>query len=77
MRDRFFPTKTREEIETDNRDELDAWIDERASALIEEGLPPDDARRRALEEFSGSGSFPSTSGCPHRCDRGTRTSRLQ
>jgi predicted permease len=51
MRESFFTTRTREEIGADNRAELDAWIDERVSALVEGGVDPDEARRRALEEF--------------------------
>ena len=51
MRDPIFLTRTRKEIASDNRAELEAWIDERVAALIAEGVDPDDARLRALEEF--------------------------
>lgn len=51
MRDPIFLTRTRTEIASDNRAELEAWIDERVAALIAEGFHPDAARRRALEEF--------------------------
>ena len=51
MRDPIFLTRTRQEIASDNRAELEAWIDERVAALIAEGVDPDDARLRALEEF--------------------------
>ena len=51
MREPFFRTRTRRAIADDARDELESWIDERADALIAEGLAPDDARRRALDEF--------------------------
>ena len=51
MRDPIFLTRTRKEIASDNHAELEAWIDERVAALIAEGVDPDDARLRALEEF--------------------------
>jgi predicted permease len=51
MRDPFFLTRSRRDIARDNRDEIDAWIDERVGALIAEGLSVEDARRRAHAEF--------------------------
>ena len=45
------PTRTREQIAADNRAEIDAWIEERADALVASGVDPAAARRRALEEF--------------------------
>jgi putative ABC transport system permease protein len=51
MRDPSIPTRSREKIEADNRAELDSWIDERVAELTAGGMHPDDARRRALEEF--------------------------
>jgi putative ABC transport system permease protein len=51
MRDPIIPTRSREKIASENRDELDGWIDERTSELVKEGMQPDQARRRALEEF--------------------------
>src|SRR5215216_4953143 len=51
MRDLIFLTRTRKEIATDNRAEVDAWIDERVADLAAHGMADDEARRRALEEF--------------------------
>jgi len=45
------PTKSRAKIAAENRAELDGWIDERAEELVAAGMPPDEARRRAIEEF--------------------------
>src|SRR5687767_2521769 len=50
-REPIIPTRSRERIAADNRSELDGWIDERVAELTAGGMPPDDARRRALEEF--------------------------
>jgi predicted permease len=49
--DPILPTRTRERIAADNRAELDAWIDERATQLVARGMAMSDARRHALEEF--------------------------
>ena len=51
MRDPIIPTKTRRQIAADNRAELEGWIDERAAELAARGMDPDEARRRAVEEF--------------------------
>jgi predicted permease len=52
MRDEpIIPTRSRQKIASENRVELEGWIAERAAELVKEGLQPDDARRRALEEF--------------------------
>lgn len=51
MRDPIIPARTREKIASDNRAELDAWIEERAAELTARGTHPEEARRRALEEF--------------------------
>ena len=51
MREPIIPTRSREQIAADNRAELDGWIEERAADLRAGGMPPDAARRRALEEF--------------------------
>ncbi len=51
MADPIFPTRSRDQIAADARAELDAWIDERAEALVAHGMPLEEARRRALEEF--------------------------
>ena len=55
MRDPLIPTRSRERISADNRAELDAWIEERAEALVARGMPLQDARRRALAEFGDHG----------------------
>ena len=55
MFDSLLPTRSREKIAADNRAELDGWIDERAAALVARGLQPEEARRRALEEFGDVG----------------------
>ncbi|HEV8365528.1 MAG TPA: permease prefix domain 1-containing protein, partial [Gemmatimonadaceae bacterium] len=44
-------TRSREKIASENRDELDGWIAERVTDLVKNGMQPDAARRRALEEF--------------------------
>lgn len=44
-------TRTREQIAADNRAEIDAWIDERATALAANGMDLAEARRLAVEEF--------------------------
>ena len=51
MREPIIPTRSREEIAADNRAELDGWIEERTADLRAGGMPPDAARRRAIEEF--------------------------
>ena len=51
MREPIFPTRTRAEIAADNRAEIEGWIAERAAELTTRGMNPEDARRRALEEF--------------------------
>ncbi len=51
MRNPFYPARTRDEIATDNHDELAAWLDERTADLIARGVPPEAARRRASAEF--------------------------
>ena len=51
MRDPIVPTRSRARIAAENRAELDGWIDERADALAAAGMTPEQARRRALEEF--------------------------
>jgi len=51
MRDPIIATRSRQKIASENRDELDGWIDERATDLARQGVQPDEARRRALEEF--------------------------
>jgi putative ABC transport system permease protein len=52
MRDEpIIATRSRQKIASENRAELDGWIDERAAELMKNGLQPDEARRRALEEF--------------------------
>ena len=56
MRDHLYSTRTRPEIAAGNREELDAWIEERIAALIATGVPPDAARQRALEEFGDVGT---------------------
>lgn len=56
MREPLVPTRSRERIAADNRAELEGWIDERASELAARGMPPDEARRRALEEFGDLGA---------------------
>ena len=54
MHDDISPTKSRERIAAENRAELEAWIDERAEALIARGTPPDEARRQAHREFGNA-----------------------
>ena len=51
MRDPIDLPRSREKIATDNRAELEGWIDERAAELAARGMAPADARRRAFEEF--------------------------
>ena len=51
MPDPIFPTRSRQQIAAENRAELDAWIDERAEELAARGMPLEEARRRAREEF--------------------------
>src|SRR5213082_2101569 len=51
MHDPIMGSRSRQRIATDNRAELDAWIDECTANLIAQGVHPDDARRRALDEF--------------------------
>jgi putative ABC transport system permease protein len=51
MRDPFFPTRSRDDIAADNREELRAWIDERTAELIDGGMNADAARRIAEAEF--------------------------
>ena len=51
MRDFTFRSRSRKDIEAENREELAAWIDERADELTAQGWLPDAARRRAIEEF--------------------------
>ena len=51
MRDDVIPTRSRDKIARENRAELDGWIDERAAELAKQGIQPDEARRRALQEF--------------------------
>ena len=51
MREPIIPSRSRERIASDNRAELDGWIDERATDLEARGMPRDAARRRALAEF--------------------------
>lgn len=45
------PTRSRGKIQADVREELDAWIDERAAELIGEGTSPENAREQARREF--------------------------
>lgn len=56
MRDPIHPTRNRGKIAADNRAELDGWIEERAIELAGRGIEPEEARRRALEEFGDVGS---------------------
>ncbi|HJU75237.1 MAG TPA: ABC transporter permease [Gemmatimonadaceae bacterium] len=51
MRDRIIPTRTRARITSDNRAELESWIEERAAALATSGLTPEEAHQRARTEF--------------------------
>ena len=44
-------TRSRDAIRAENREELEAWIDERADELAATGLSQDAARRQALDEF--------------------------
>src|SRR5215211_6113713 len=55
MRDPLPPTRSHEKIAAENRVELDGWIDERAADLAASGMHPDEARRRAIEEFGDVG----------------------
>ncbi len=48
-------TRTREQIEADNRAEIDGWIDERAAELVASGIDPAEARRCAISEFGDVG----------------------
>ena len=49
--DPVIATRSRQKIASENRAELEGWIDERAAELVKEGVLPDEARRRALAEF--------------------------
>lgn len=51
MPDPIHPTRSREQIAAENRAELESWIEERAEALAARGMPLEEARRRAVEEF--------------------------
>ena len=51
MREPIHPIRSRARIAADNRDELAAWIDERAAELTARGLDSGEAQRQALEEF--------------------------
>jgi predicted permease len=51
MRDPIIPTRSRDAIASDNRAELDAWIEERVAALVARGMHPEEARKRAVDEF--------------------------
>jgi putative ABC transport system permease protein len=51
MPDHLFRPKKRDTIVAENQAEIEHWIDERAAALVARGLAPDEARRRANEEF--------------------------
>jgi putative ABC transport system permease protein len=51
MRDDLIRSRGPKMIADDNREELTAWIDERADELTAGGMSPDAARRHALEEF--------------------------
>ena len=51
MREPIIRTRSRARIAADNREELEGWIDERVEALVASGVAPDEARRRALDEF--------------------------
>ena len=50
MKDIDFP-KSRHDIAAENREEVAAWIDERADELIAQGRDPREARRIAIQEF--------------------------
>ena len=49
--DPIIATRSRQRIASENRAELDGWIDERVAQLVKEGAQPDDARQHALAEF--------------------------
>ena len=51
MPDPLLGPKSRAKIAAENREEIEAWIGERAEELAATGMPPDEARQRALEEF--------------------------
>jgi predicted permease len=51
MPDRFYRRRSRETIDAENSEEIASWIDERAEELAARGVPPAEARQRALEEF--------------------------
>jgi predicted permease len=51
MPDRFFRRRSRDKITAENDEEIESWIEERAEELVARGVPSDEARRRALEEF--------------------------
>src|SRR5687767_1357635 len=51
MHEPILPTRSRQRIAAENREELDSWIDERAAELTASGMPPDEARKQALAEF--------------------------
>ena len=52
MRDHLYSTRTRQ-IAAGNREEMDAWIEERVTALIATGVTPG-RRRRALRNSATS-----------------------
>jgi putative ABC transport system permease protein len=49
--DPLIPTRSHESIAADNQAELEGWIAERAAQLSAGGMDPEQARRRAVEEF--------------------------
>lgn len=51
-----FPLRSREQIASDTRAELEAWIEARAADLTAQGLSPGEAERRAREEFGDAGA---------------------
>ena len=51
MADFRWPTRSPNRISEDNRAELSGWLEERAAELVAQGVEPEVARRRALEEF--------------------------
>jgi putative ABC transport system permease protein len=60
MREPLLPTRSRERIGAENREELAGWIEERTADLVATGLERNEAHRRALEEFgdiAGAGEY--------------------
>jgi hypothetical protein len=50
------PSRSDRRIAADVRAELEGWIEERTAELIREGVPGDEAKARAHEEFGDLGS---------------------